>query len=383
MAGESGILKYIFQFIIICLIWSIVFGIHAPEKIFASAEPEKTNWGDSDPKTPGEKPGQVNLYIPLVGTVHTDSIQNYLQMMDLSRITETTSVLVNQYGPRHHDFNRIFIDDHCTLGGQPFYNHNLIRSSKYVFHSLEALGYAPLKEWLPDWHGTYNVTATKGGSQYPDVYIEIGAHVDTVATTPGASDNAGAVAAVIEMARVLKDYPNRHSIRFVIYVGEEEYLVGSRYHVDQIAAAGEKIKAALILDGNGWSEDAPQHMNCLWDNGEAETRRLSELFNSARIDYGIDIGWRLCSPDGQWSDNYAYWEHGLPAVLSIGGLPYAEPNYHQCGDNMNSIDMLNVFKTAQENLAVVLKLDAEETRLERLSPVEPILPIPLDEGISH
>ncbi len=381
--GEFGFLKYIFRYILICLIGIVFLGISPPEKSLANADIGIANQGGSDPKSPGDKPDEVYLYIPLVGTVHTDPTQNYLQIMDLSRITETTSILVNQYGPRHHDFNRIFIDDRCTIGGQPYYNHNLIRSSKYVFHTLEAMGYTPYKEWLPDWHETYNVAATKGGSQYPNVFIEIGAHVDTVATTPGASDNAGAVAAVIEIARVLKDYPNRHSIRFVIYVGEEEYLRGSRYHVDQIAAAGEKIKAALILDGNGWSEAAPQHMNCLWDNGDPETRRHSELFNSARIEYGIDIGWRLCSPDGQWSDNYAYWEHGLPSVLSIGGLPYAEPNYHQCGDNMNSIDMQNVYKTAQENLVVLLKLDAEDTQLQRIKPGEPVLPFPLSEGVSH
>jgi hypothetical protein len=221
------------------------------------------------------------------------------------------------------------------------------------------------------------------------VFIEVAAHIDTKDTTPGASDNAAAVAAMMEIARVLIDYPSRYSLRFVTFVGEEynEYagrgysLVGSRHHVRELLANGDAIKAGLVMDGISWSENTPDHMNCLWDNGDTETRRISLLFEEVRDTYNIDIGWRLCEAVGQTSDNYAYWEGGFPAVLSIGGLPYEEPNYHQCGDSMDTVDMGNAYKTALENLAVLLKLDAEDY-LPASVPL--IIPDPsLMDAISH
>lgn len=326
---------------------------------------------------------QYIYYLPAIQKSGGDPIQYYLDQLDFDRIVEYTSVLVNQYGPRHHEYFQVFTDANCNVEPPTYPNHNLIRASVFVYHKLEEFGYSPYSEFVPDWHEAENILAKKPGSVYPDTYIEVGAHVDTVATTPGASDNAGGVAAMLEIARVLKDYPNRHSLRFVSFVGEEYYLRGSRYHVELIDSRGEGIKAGLIMDGIGWSEIAPEQMNCLWDNGDAETRRLSYLYKSVRDEYEIDINWRLCSPSGQWSDNYAYWERGLPAVLSIGGFPYADPYYHQCGDNMGSIDMQNVYKTAQETLAVLLKLDAEETVPGDYRTGEPVPSLPQGDIPSH
>jgi len=326
---------------------------------------------------------QYQNYLPIIQNTEQDPIPDYLDQLDFDRMVEHTSVLVNQYGPRHHDYYQVFADSGCNFGPPTFSNHNLIRASVYVYHKFEEFGYTPYSEYVPDWYETENILAKKTGSEYPDTYIELGAHVDTVATTSGASDNAGGVAAMLEIARVLRNYPNRHSLRFISFVGEENYLKGSRYHVKLIDTSGEGVKAGLIMDGIGWSESAPEHMNCLWDNGDGETRRLSNMFNSVRNEYGIDINWRLCSPSGQWSDNWAYWERQLPAVLSIGGLPYSDPHYHQCGDNMGSISMYNVFKTAQENLAVLLKLDAEDSNPADYLPGKSDPALPQVERPSH
>ncbi len=365
---RSHFVKTLFRLIVLFFIQAVAFGGFYPQSSSASVD------------------NTLRVYLPLIQKSAPDEIEYYLDQMNLARMTRITSNLVNQYGPRHHKFERIFIDDQCTLGGQSYDNHNLIRASMYVFNGFEELGYNPGKEFVPEWHDSFNVVAQKTGSVYPNTFIEISAHVDSVDTTPGASDNAGSVAAMIEIARVLKDYPNRHSLRFISFVGEENHLRGSRHHADRIVANGETIKAGLVMEGIGWSENAPDHMNCLWDNGDAETRHISNLFNTVRLEYDIDIDWRLCDllQSNQTSDNYAYWEHGLPAVLSIGGQPYADPNYHGCADTMSSIDMQNVYLAALENLAVTLKLDAEETQPEAYQTGESTAPaLPEDEWISH
>ena len=79
-------------------------------------------------------------------------------------------------------------------------------------------------ENVPDGSGGsygHNVYVTKIGSAYPNTFIEFGGHLDSQPGTPGGNDNASGSIAVIELARVLKDYPNRYSMRFAVWTSEE------------------------------------------------------------------------------------------------------------------------------------------------------------------
>jgi hypothetical protein len=317
-------------------------------------------------KTKAQEPEEITLFFPFVST---SEIFYYLSRVDLSRLTSFTSQLVREYGPRHHYRFQAFVNRSCTLGGSVYPENNLVRASKFFSSYMKSLGYSTTEEYVNDGTGAYNVVATKSGIEYPDVFIEIGAHIDTRETTPGASDNAAAVAAVLELATVLQEYPNRYSLRFISFVGEEYHMVngikydltGSRFHAARIVAAREKIKVGLLMDGIGWSEAYPQLMNCIWDNGSGEGRRVANIYNDVRLGYGLNIHWRLCSPasSGQVADNMAYWERNIPAVLNIGGLPYRDPNYHKCTDDMQTVNLQNAFLTAKQNLAVLWTLDKE------------------------
>jgi hypothetical protein len=291
-----------------------------------------------------------------------DPIPGYLSQVDLVRLTSVAADLVNLYGPRHADYNRHYIDDVCTLSSTVYPQSNMEMASDYVKSLFEAMGYTVTMEEVGLGGGTWtghNVVATKIGSDYPNTFIEVGAHLDSQPTTPGAGDNASGSTAVIELAHVLKDYPSRYSIRFILFVGHEHggYNEGSMYHLDQVMARGEGIKAGLVMDGIGWSEIEPDNMNVVWFN-DAESERIADLFNTVRTEYNIDIGWRKTT--SSYSDNQSYWDHGFTAVLSIGGTPYGAPGYHGCGDTMDVLDMQNIYKTTQQNLAVLMKLDEED-----------------------
>jgi hypothetical protein len=215
-------------------------------------------------------------------------------------------------------------------------------------------------------HGT-NVIATKTGTIQPETILEIGAHVDTDVNpnrkgTPGASDNASGVAAIKEIATVLKDYPNRKTIRFIIYVGEEEHLVGSIKHVLNAAQRHDQLEIVLVMDGIGWSELQPNYMNCIWPNHrDIESLRLAKNFDYVRKTYGINIGWRYCGAKEQYvSDHMPYWDYHYPSVLSIGGIPYNDPDYHRCSDVMKNADVMNAFLTMQENLGVLMLYDLDK-----------------------
>ena len=86
---------------------------------------------------------------------------------------------------------------------------------------------------------------------------------------------------------------------------------------------------------------------------------MADLFDTIRQRYTIPIGWRRCTYTSRYSDQGRYWEAGLPAVLSVGGLPYKDPTLHKCSDNLGNLDMENAFLTVQENVGVLLTLDRE------------------------
>lgn len=78
-----------------------------------------------------------------------------------------------------------------------------------------------------------NLVITKTGTLYPDIYVVICGHYDTV-TGPGVSDNGSGTAILLEAARILKDVPTEYSVKFIHFSGEEQGLRGSTHYVNNV-----------------------------------------------------------------------------------------------------------------------------------------------------
>ncbi|HPI30664.1 MAG TPA: M20/M25/M40 family metallo-hydrolase [Bacteroidales bacterium] len=105
----------------------------------------------------------------------------------------------------------------------------------------------------------YNVIAELSGLISPDVQYVIGAHYDDILqfgghdpylVCPGADDNASGTAAVMEIARVLKErnFSSPATLRFVFFDAEELGTFGSRHFVEDIMAGIEKPEIMFNLD---------------------------------------------------------------------------------------------------------------------------------------
>ncbi|MCQ3976704.1 MAG: hypothetical protein DPW09_25020 [Anaerolineae bacterium] len=297
-----------------------------------------------------------------------DPIPGYLSQISSANLTTVATDLVTLYGPRREDTFSPYIDGNCTSSTTIVYPLSTIEmAAAYIRGRFEAMGYPPgsiTMEEVPNGAG-HNVYVTKVGSVYPNTYIEFSGHYDTVPGSPGGNDNASGSTAVIELARVLKDYPNRYSMRFILWAAEEfssqrgTAFYGSTYHLFQALERGEQIKAGLVMDHIGWPypSDPTGYFNEV-SYIDAESERIADMFNQVRTDYGITIGF---GKDGgvQNSDEHSYWNFGQTAVSSGGGWLFYRPNYHICGDTVSNINFTNVLRVAQQNLAVGLKLDAE------------------------
>src|SRR5215831_10058653 len=96
----------------------------------------------------------------------------------------------------------------------------------------------------------YNTVAEIRGSDKADEVVLLGAHLDSWDLATGATDNGTGAIAVLEAARILKAVGARPSrtIRFALFSGEEEGLLGSRGYVDLHKSELAKIQAVLVLD---------------------------------------------------------------------------------------------------------------------------------------
>jgi aminopeptidase YwaD len=94
----------------------------------------------------------------------------------------------------------------------------------------------------------YNVIAKKTGTVYPDYHIIVCAHYDGVSASPAADDNGSGTAAVLELARVMKDSAFAVTVLFIAFDAEETGLNGSAHYAQTAQAQNEKILAVFNLD---------------------------------------------------------------------------------------------------------------------------------------
>jgi hypothetical protein len=96
----------------------------------------------------------------------------------------------------------------------------------------------------------YNTVAEIRGREHPDEVVLLGAHLDSWDLGQGTTDNGAGAITVLEAARILaaaKVRPAR-TIRFALFTGEEEGLLGSAQYAKQHAADLAKYQAVLVLD---------------------------------------------------------------------------------------------------------------------------------------
>jgi hypothetical protein len=99
---------------------------------------------------------------------------------------------------------------------------------------------------VPQW----NTVAEILGSEHPGQVVIVGAHLDSWDLGTGASDNGTGSIATLEAARIIMraGLKPKRTIRFILFTGEEQGLIGSRKYAEAHAAEADSIQAVLVLD---------------------------------------------------------------------------------------------------------------------------------------
>jgi carboxypeptidase Q len=104
------------------------------------------------------------------------------------------------------------------------------------------IGKTPVQQW--------NTVGELKGSERPGEAVILGAHLDSWDLGTGTTDNGTGSMVVLEAARALAQsgLKPKRSIRFILFSGEEQGLLGSRAYAEAHAAQADSIQAVLVLD---------------------------------------------------------------------------------------------------------------------------------------
>ncbi len=119
---------------------------------------------------------------------------------------------------------------------------------------------------MPDGPASDNVIATLVGTEYPDEFVVIGGHYDSISwdgDAPGADDNASGTSGVMEIARILSQYEFARSIIFCAFSGEEYGLYGSAAYAARSAENNKNILGYINMDMIGYLKPGNPPMTSL------------------------------------------------------------------------------------------------------------------------
>lgn len=225
-----------------------------------------------------------------------------------------------------------------------------------------------------------NLEVVLHGQTRPDEVVVVGAHYDTVPSSPGADDNASGVAALIELARLLRDEALNRSVRLVAFANEELPLgdfsptMGSLRYAQQLRDQHVNIVAMLSLESIGYYNDAqgsqrypaplswfyPDKGNFLAFVGNLRSRTLAkqalDAFRAASALPAEGIAAPEMIRDIRRSDHSPFWDLGIPALMVTDTAPFRHPGYHAPRDTPERLDASRFAQAVSGLRAVVLEL---------------------------
>ncbi|HMD16216.1 MAG TPA: M28 family peptidase [Terriglobales bacterium] len=190
-----------------------------------------------------------------------------------------------------------------------------------------------------------NVVAEIRGSERPDEWILIGAHLDSWDFGTGAQDNGTGAVSVLEIGRALMSLGKapRRSVRLALWGGEEEGVLGSYAYTHSHKSELDKCVAVLNTDNGaghpkGWKVEGREDLRKAmqpWSDGLLKNLNGGDL--SLETSYDTDHG--------------PFMLQGIPALDLWVDMTHYMEIHHKSSDTLDKVDALD-FKGGEVIVAV-------------------------------
>ncbi|WP_020474422.1 M28 family peptidase [Zavarzinella formosa] len=231
-----------------------------------------------------------------------------------------------------------------------------VRARNLLIEHLREFGYTPVLQ------GNYdNIVATTDGSNKGPSLL-LGAHYDSVPGTPGADDNASAVAVCLECARLVKEH-DIGSVMIVLFNREEDGLLGSSEFVASLDGFAETVvDEAHIFEMVGYCDRTPgsqrmpprlpgivapntgdflallanRHSNGIAEN--VLSLAASHVPEFPVLALKMYLGIEKYFGHFHRSDHAPFWKAGIPSVMWTDTSEFRNSHYHQASDTPDTLD---------------------------------------------
>lgn len=246
---------------------------------------------------------------------------------------------------------------------------HLEKTAKYLSDQFEAMGLTVSRETV-EFEGTrsQNILAQTPGET--DGLFVLAAHYDSVPDTPGADDNASAVAALLEIARVLSQTSQQKSLIFAAFTLEEYGFIGAKHFINHDPERKNRISGMISLEMVGFKTTAPgsQSYPPYVDSGQYPdtgdfiavvgnepsanlaqnlARGMARSVPALKVETLVVPGQGENFEEVRLSDHSPFWDAGIPAVMVTDTAFLRNPHYHQPSDTLETLDLEFIRDNAQ------------------------------------
>ena len=242
-----------------------------------------------------------------------------------------------------------------------WHHHNLTAAAESLETSLAEADYKVHRQnYLVEGKTCYNIEVEITGTKHPEQIVIIGAHYDSVLGSPGANDNASAVAATLALARRFAGKKIDKTLRFVFFANEEPPFfqtgqMGSMFYAKNCREKNENIIAMLSLETIGYYTDQPKSQkypppfSLFYPSTGNFIGFVSNLSNRKLLHKAIASFRKNCKfpsqggaipeifPGINWSDHQSFWRQNYPAIMVTDTAPFRYPYYHSTKDTVDKI----------------------------------------------
>ena len=258
--------------------------------------------------------------------------------------------------------------ENMPLDRNPYHGYpKLEQTAQYIKREFLKAG-LDVKEDIFPWEGeSYkNIVAEKKGRASPNRVFILGAHYDTVPGTPGADDNASAVAVLLEIARNLESVSLEGTVRLIAFTLEEYNYIGSSHYVEGLKEGKEEILGMISLEMVGFTgprQDYPPYLDPKYYpnvgdfiaivGNERSQKLLEKVCQSFKrnipelpLEFLVVPGNGERTEEVRLSDHSAFWDGGFAALLVTDTSFLRNPNYHLPSDRIETLNFEFMQKVA-------------------------------------
>jgi Zn-dependent M28 family amino/carboxypeptidase len=239
----------------------------------------------------------------------------------------------------------------------------LEKIAAYISEQFASFGYKVSRQpFVFDGNTYHNVIAELTGNAGPGKVLIVGAHYDSVRTTPGADDNASGVAGLLGLARALAGTQPALTIRFVAFALEEWPVyrssdMASHHYARGLKEKNERVEGMICLEMIGYFCDVAgcQHypfpfMNRIFPKtgnfismvgdlkSKAFTRKIATVFRQGTDLPVVTLNAPMIVVGIDFSDHWSFQKFGYQALMVTDTAFYRNPHYHKPTDLPETLD---------------------------------------------